>query len=377
MHKLNFSTSLVAIDALPFGIAICDYSLNIIALNKFLAERLGDNIKKFIGAPAGELFDSAGRLFFETIIVSRLLLSLPCVNFAILLSSPIEEAREVLLSIMPDETYEARRYILCMYQQSTSQYFERNLVEVRKALLDEIDRTTEESISRLRDLRDIAHDLRSPLNAISGMAEFAMAEPFGPIGDPRYRVYFRDIKSSADALNILSAATISLGSQGVIAPIRLGIFDPRRVLVRALRTLKSALRLRSQRLIINFFDGRSLAFGNDEALFRVLVNLVANASKFTPNGGKVIVRTMVDKDWFSIRIIDSGPGIHSDIVARLGGAFVPTRQSSDTKEQGSGLGLSIAARLVMAMRGRISIEESDETGTTICVTLARQKFGDP
>ncbi|MBU5487813.1 PAS domain-containing protein [Clostridium sp. MSJ-8] len=102
---------------------------------------------------------------------------------------------------------------------------------------------------------------------------------------------------------------------------------------------------------------------------RVVLNLVANAVKFTPRGGDILVLLSVNKYFVDIRIKDSGPGIEKDMQEFIFERFVQTDKSLKRKQEGSGIGLAIVKSIVNLHEGIVKVEESDERGTTILVRI--------
>jgi len=103
---------------------------------------------------------------------------------------------------------------------------------------------------------------------------------------------------------------------------------------------------------------------------QILANLLGNALKFTPSGGRVVISALVtDPGEVQISIQDTGTGIQPEDIARVLEPFVQLETPSRHNMQGAGLGLPIAKQLVEAHDGRLSIESVFGQGTTVTVTL--------
>jgi cell cycle sensor histidine kinase DivJ len=105
------------------------------------------------------------------------------------------------------------------------------------------------------------------------------------------------------------------------------------------------------------------------ALNQILINLISNAIKFTPRGGKVTVSATCDGPTFAITVEDTGVGICEDDLPRIGEAFFQARANYDRKHDGSGLGLSIVKGLVQLHDGDVDIYSRLNEGTRITVRL--------
>jgi cell cycle sensor histidine kinase DivJ len=109
--------------------------------------------------------------------------------------------------------------------------------------------------------------------------------------------------------------------------------------------------------------------GDRRAFNQILINLISNAIKFTPRGGRVTISAVTDGPMLSVSVEDTGVGIGEDDLPRLGEAFFQARASYDRKHDGSGLGLSIVKGLVRLHGGDIDIRSRLGAGTRVTVRL--------
>jgi cell cycle sensor histidine kinase DivJ len=109
--------------------------------------------------------------------------------------------------------------------------------------------------------------------------------------------------------------------------------------------------------------------GDRRAFNQILINLISNAIKFTPRGGRITVSALCDGPKLSVSVEDTGVGIGADDLPRLGEAFFQARASYDRKHDGSGLGLSIVKGLVKLHDGDIDIRSRLGEGTRVTVRL--------
>ena len=105
------------------------------------------------------------------------------------------------------------------------------------------------------------------------------------------------------------------------------------------------------------------------AFNQILINLISNAIKFTPRGGRITVSAICDGPKFAVTVEDTGVGIGEDDLPRLGEAFFQARASYDRRHDGSGLGLSIVKGLVRLHGGDIDIRSRLGEGTRVTVRL--------
>ncbi|MFN9762782.1 MAG: PAS domain S-box protein [Pseudanabaena sp.] len=237
--------------------------------------------------------------------------------------------------------------------------------------------------TRLKDefLANMSHELRTPLNAILGMTEILQEEIFGDLNDRQMQSLQTIEKSSNHLLelinDILDVAKIEAGQ------IHLSC-QPSNV-----ETLcQSSLVFIKQQSFSKNIQLESVIPANlptinlDERRIRqVLINLLNNAVKFTPNGGKIILQVnyieFLDNaeivqsracDTLEISIIDTGIGIAPDQIKRLFQPFVQVESALNRNYEGSGLGLVLVKRLVELHGGEVRL--TSELGVGSCFTIA-------
>jgi PAS domain S-box-containing protein len=218
-------------------------------------------------------------------------------------------------------------------------------------------------------LARISHELRTPLSAILGFAEVMVEERFGPIGNPRYQDYLRDIHSSGHHLLSLVNDLLDL------AKIEAGKFDLDFTAVDANATVKAALGMIHPDAERNrVFVRSSLTVGlpkivaDERTLRQVVLNLLSNAVKFTDAGGQVIVTTGLTQDGeVVLRIRDTGVGMDSEDIKTALEFFRQT--AAGRKAGGTGLGLPLTKALTEANRASFSIKSDRGRGTLIEITF--------
>ena len=218
-------------------------------------------------------------------------------------------------------------------------------------------------------LARISHELRTPLSAILGFAEVMVEERFGPIGNPRYQDYLRDIHSSGHHLLSLVNDLLDL------AKIEAGKFDLDFTAVDANATVKAALGMIHPDAERNrVFVRSSLTIGlpkivaDERTLRQVVLNLLSNAVKFTEAGGQVIVTTGLTEDGeVVLRIRDTGVGMDSEDIKTALEFFRQT--AAGRKAGGTGLGLPLTKALTEANRASFSIKSDRGRGTLIEITF--------
>ncbi|MFA6264971.1 MAG: ATP-binding protein [Pseudolabrys sp.] len=234
-----------------------------------------------------------------------------------------------------------------------------------------IEKTRAEDANQAKSsfLANMSHELRTPLNAIIGFSEIMQSGMFGPLGAEKYEEYCTDIHSSGqyllDVINdILDMSKIEAGR------MRLDFEDLAldALLAESMRVLSA--RAEEKQLTVSARIAPDLQLRADRrALKQIALNLLSNAVKFTPTGGQITVRGRTNDECVVLSIADSGIGIASDALARLGRPFEQVESHVSKTQQGSGLGLAIAKSLVELHGGCMRMRSALGKGTMVVVRL--------
>jgi two-component system cell cycle sensor histidine kinase PleC len=225
--------------------------------------------------------------------------------------------------------------------------------------------------SKTAFLANMSHELRTPLNAILGFSEIIARECFGPVGSLRYKEYAGDINSSGSHLlslinDLLDVAKIEAGRME-IEPHAL---DVRRTFDVALKIIAVKARERRQTLVIDVDPSAPSLYADERALKQILINLVSNAVKFTPEEGRItVVGSRASCGNFQIMVEDNGPGIPREKLDRVFKPFSQVDNRYDRQGGGTGLGLALVRGLAELHGGRAWIESEYGKGCRAYVVL--------
>jgi two-component system cell cycle sensor histidine kinase PleC len=217
----------------------------------------------------------------------------------------------------------------------------------------------------------MSHELRTPLNAILGFSEIISQECFGPVGQDRYRDYAGDINSSGAHLlslinDLLDVAKIEAGHMD-IAPHPL---DPARTFDIALKLVGIKAREKDQELAIIVEPSAPPLYADERAIKQILINLVSNAVKFTPNGGRIeVVAGRSAGGDFQLTVRDNGPGIPRDKLEMIFTPFNQVDNRFDRQAGGTGLGLALVRGLAELHGGHAWLESEFGDGCCAFVTI--------
>lgn len=218
-------------------------------------------------------------------------------------------------------------------------------------------------------LASMSHELRTPLNSILGLTESLIERLHGPLTDRQARYLSLVAESGRHLLalinDILDLAKIESGQQNLEC-----IATPLAGLCReAVRIVVPMAQRRSQQLECELPEEGIQISVDPRRMKQILVNLLGNAVKFTPGGGRLGLRVTVSAEEIRFAVWDHGIGIAADDLPRL---FVPFQQLDSRLNReypGTGLGLSLVRQLATLHDGRVEVESCEGAGSTFSVIL--------
>jgi len=245
-------------------------------------------------------------------------------------------------------------------------------LEEEKSVSDEARRRAEAANrAKSRFLATMSHELRTPLNAILGFSEVMKTELFGPIDNPTYREYAGNILESGRHLlhlisEILDLTRIESGRYELHEePLRLAD-----VAGECHRLLKLRAESKGLQIIDELDPSLPIVWVDQRAMRQICLNLLSNALKFTPKGGRITLSIGATEDggqFLSVR--DTGPGIPEDEIPKVLQAFGQGTLAQQNAEGGAGLGLAIVQNLIELHGGSLMLTSALRKGTEAKVVL--------
>ncbi len=218
-------------------------------------------------------------------------------------------------------------------------------------------------------LANMSHELRTPLNAINGFSEIMSSEMFGPLGHPRYKEYSSDILNSGQHLlslinDVLDMSKIEAGKMTLrFEPVAVDeVTEDAMRLIRQ-KAEKARLRLKAQMPPLPEIEA------DFRALKQVLLNLLTNAVKFTPEGGSITVSASADDKSLHLTVADTGIGIAEKDLQRLAKPFEQIENQFAKTKEGTGLGLALTKSLIEMHNGQFQVDSAVGEGTRVHITL--------
>ncbi len=249
-------------------------------------------------------------------------------------------------------------------------------LEQAKSISDEARHRAESAnVAKSRFLAQMSHELRTPLNAILGFSEVMKSEIFGTHSVPVYKEYSADIHNSGVHLlnlinEILDLSRIEAG--------RYELNEEPVSLVHVVAECHHLLKLRASNRGITihevFEQGMPRIWADERAIRQIVLNLLSNSIKFTPQGGEIWLKsgwTASGGQYLSVK--DTGSGIAEDEIPIVLASFGQGSNSIKSAEQGAGLGLPIAKNLIDMHGGTFTIKSKLRIGTEVIVTIPPER----
>jgi len=225
--------------------------------------------------------------------------------------------------------------------------------------------------SKSEFLANMSHELRTPLNAIIGFSEIIKDELFGKVNNPQYVEYAKDIYDSGELLlslinDILDMSKIEAGKRDLAE----SVINMQRLVQACLRLVAARAKASKQNLVVKLAKDLPDLRGEERAIKQIIVNLLTNAIKFTPEGGSITVDGFVNEEKSLVLCVsDTGIGIAPEHIGTALEPFGQIESALSRKHQGTGLGLPLTKALVELHDGELFLESEIGVGTRVTLTF--------
>ncbi|MBI5789682.1 MAG: response regulator [Candidatus Schekmanbacteria bacterium] len=240
-------------------------------------------------------------------------------------------------------------------------------------LLEKLEKANQDLLeaNRLKSefLANMSHELRTPLNSIIGFSELMLDRIPGELNTDQEQC-LNDILESGQHLltlinDILDIAKIESGK----TELNMEYFDLRQLVDKVERTVASLVGQKSQLLEIFLDKQIGEVYADGRKIKQVLLNLLSNSIKFTPEGGTIRVEAALKPDHYLIRVRDTGIGLRKEEFDIIFDEFRQVDGSCTRKYEGTGLGLALAKRFVEMHKGKIWVESEIGKGSCFSFTI--------
>lgn len=292
------------------------------------------------------------------------------------ISSDLESAKkslEIRVKERTAELEEAKASLESKVRERTGE-----LENSRKAILHMM-KDLKEDIKKLREvdsmktefLSMISHELRTPLTLIKGYVALLQAGKIGPLS-PEQNKTIEIVARQSDHLHSMidSILDISRLEIGKPIPLNRAPMSFKSAVEKTIEALKIQAKEKKIEITSNISDFLPTIVGDEIKIKRVLTNLLGNAMKFTPEGGKINVNAYISDSQIKVEVVDNGIGISRENLSRVFEKFFQVDSSITRSAGGMGMGLAISKELVELHGGKITAEsEGLGKGTKITFTL--------
>jgi len=223
------------------------------------------------------------------------------------------------------------------------------------------------NIAKSEFLTNMSHELRTPLNAIIGFSEFMTCDFLAKNLDAKYREYAHDIRNSGIHLlniinDILDLSKIEAGNM-ILSPNKVAVLD---LVEQSIKLIEIAANEKSISVDNVISEELPDLYVDERMVRQILINILSNAVKFTPQGGNIVINASTEQDGnFCIAISDNGIGIEEDQIEKVISPFSQVDDSFTREQEGTGLGLALVKSFMAMQGGTLSLQSVWGIGTTV------------
>ena len=324
-----------------------------------------------IGIASGAAFTLAAHLPSVIILVTTLLTPL-VIRFVTDDTTPLLFAfmtviyAALLISSARDLTHFIRRSISLQHENN---FIIKDLKESQIALQHAKEVAEAANGAKSEFLANMSHELRTPLNAILGFSQVLQNKDYGSVDSSRFREYASDIHSAGEHLlelidDVLDISKIEAHQYALVEEE----VDVNLAIESTLRMIRDRARQKRVSLEENLDERAPMIIGDKRAIRQVVLNLLTNAVKFTPEGGTVSVSSDIsDEGRISVQVYDTGIGIDKSDMSLIMEPFGQAAATESRDHEGTGLGLPLASRLVELHHGTLDLQSDIGVGTRVTV----------
>jgi signal transduction histidine kinase len=246
-----------------------------------------------------------------------------------------------------------------------SRMMDRAAISIENARLYDVVRAANQAKSEFVSV--VAHELKVPMTSISGYADLIPIA--GPVTE-RQEQFVKTIKNAVHKMKVL-VSDLSDISRIETGHMRVDVseVDVREAIQSAIESTQAEIEQRGHILELDLTPNVPNVRADKDRLVQIMLNLTSNAYKYTPNGGRIVIRASPNSSMVAISVEDSGVGMTPEQLAKLGTKF--WRADNGLQQSGTGLGFAITRHLIELMSGTLDIQSEPGKGSRFTFTLPR------
>ncbi len=220
-------------------------------------------------------------------------------------------------------------------------------------------------------LATMSHELRTPMNAIMGFSQMLMLEQYGPLSPRQADMVERIFNNSQNLLSLLNEVLDFSKLEAGCWDVNFQPFDTARLIKGTVEELRSLAQKKNLNLIVIIDTENPEICSDQSCIRRILINLLGNAIKFTPQGSVTVTLEDGPDNTLKLTVQDTGIGIAPEDQILIFEAFRQVDQTLTRKHSGTGLGLAIVKSLVQMIQGGITITSQRGEGAGFTIAIPR------
>jgi len=243
-----------------------------------------------------------------------------------------------------------------------------------------VEKTSEvEKANQLKSefLASMSHELRTPLNAVIGFSELLLDGVPGEINDEQRECLSDILDSGQHLLNLINDVLDLSKVEAGKMELKIENLNLRDVIDDVVQIVKPMVDKNKHKIGISIEERLPQVRADKSRLRQVLLNLLSNATKFTPPGGELRIDVSREGDWCQASVVDNGIGIKKEDQKRIFEVFTQVETLPGGKKEGTGLGLALTRQFVETMGGRIWVESEYRKGSRFTLTLPLVRQAEP
>jgi PAS domain S-box-containing protein len=237
------------------------------------------------------------------------------------------------------------------------------------------DVTREREVERLKSefVSLVSHEFRTPLTSIRGYTEMMLDGDIGELSNEERDFLNTILRNATHLTEIVNDLLVVSRLEAGAIKLNLTSVDMSELIKEAIDLLRPQFNDKKQKIKTDISQGLPILEADSQRINQILVNLLSNAHKYTPEGGSISVSLHHDSNWVRVDVRDSGIGLSKEEKEKLFTKFYRAENPETTKAGGTGLGLWITRSLVNMHGGEISVTSQPGKGSTFIFTLPIRK----